>query len=166
MSRLTRLVLNRIAVSPEHAPTMFAYMPALEHLECDIVYGVDALLDALAATRALDGGPRYCPRLSRIHLCDCDDFKFMLLETVVELRNGARKHVEAPVPSPASMASGRAIKPLKRTARTGTELPVQEETCAKITEVHVDGCLSISENDVRSLEKWGVKVVWLPSKNS
>ncbi|KAI0055314.1 hypothetical protein BV25DRAFT_226872 [Artomyces pyxidatus] len=163
MPRLTHLMLSAFTVLQEHAPTMLAYMPALEHLECDIVDGVSALLAALAATRAHVGGPKYCPRLSRIDLWCCEDVGFVLLEMVVKLRNGFRKHAEAPVPQPASMPNGRVIKPLRRTARAGTESPLtQEETCAKITEVHVDGCPSISEDDARSLEKWGVKVLWSP----
>ncbi|KAA1476339.1 hypothetical protein DENSPDRAFT_843259 [Dentipellis sp. KUC8613] len=183
MPHLTHLILSAFGVLEEHAGTMFGYMPALERLDCDMVEGGMHVLAALAATRRVSARVmRCCPALRTIHLWECNDVQFPALERLVKLRNGFaepeavvpvvnghihhhRKAAEQKTGLGSGSAGERKIKPLKRSVR-GAQIPqglggVEEmQPCVPITDVRIEKCKLISEEQARSLEKWGVEVVW------
>ncbi|TFY72928.1 hypothetical protein EVG20_g78 [Dentipellis fragilis] len=149
-------------------------------LDCDMVEGGMHVLTALATTRR--GSTRImrcCPALRTIHLWECNDVHFPALERLIKLRNGFAEpdsvvpvvnghhhHRKAAEQKQASASMGeRKIKPLKRSVR-GAQIPqglvgVEEmQPCVPITDVRIEKCKLISEEQARSLEKWGVDVVW------
>lgn len=127
---LTSLALSAFTFTSEHIASMLCYLRTLRVLQCDMMDGMDILLEKLAETCVLPNreflSMRYCPRLEELRLWECGrGLRFERLEEVVSLRSGLLKEEMRIQKSTRQLMSGntgasasetRKIKLLKRRA--------------------------------------------------
>ncbi|KAG1814615.1 uncharacterized protein BJ212DRAFT_1300429 [Suillus subaureus] len=198
LPHLTHFTLSHLDVFAGHGKLMLGYMPGLVSLTLISCTGVDGMLEALAeayglamdaerkATRGC--GVRVCPKLERITLWGCSDFKFKSLFAAVFARaqpagNSMLMKAQKDAPSVVSTVLGRKIRPLKKprvaSPRGGpsspakphitqnshgapsTLIPIEEALRpVPIACVNVDDCPQISEDEALLLEEFGTVVVY------
>ncbi|KAG2074450.1 hypothetical protein BDR04DRAFT_1140695 [Suillus decipiens] len=194
---LTHFTLSHLDVFAGHGKIMLSYMPNLLSLTLISCTSVDGVLEALAeayglamdaernATRGC--GVRVCPKLERITLWSCSDFKFKSLFAAVFARahptgSSMLTKAQKDVPSVVSTVLGRKIRPLKKPhvaspqggpsspakpytmnshGMLSTLIPIQEALHpVRIACVHVDDCPQIAEDEALLLEEFGTVVVY------
>ncbi|KAG2357709.1 hypothetical protein BDR07DRAFT_1362904 [Suillus spraguei] len=194
---LTHFTLSHLDVFTGHGKIMLGYMPNLLSLTLISCTSVDGMLEALAeayglamdaegnATRGC--GVRVCPKLERITLWGCSDFKFKSLFAAVFARahptgSSMLTKVQKDVPSVVSTVLGRKIRPLKKPrvaspqggpsspakpytmnshGTSSTLIPIEEALHpVRIACVHVDDCPQITEDEALLLEEFGTVVVY------
>ncbi|KAG2130288.1 uncharacterized protein EDB93DRAFT_82985 [Suillus bovinus] len=197
LPHLTHFTLSHFDVCAGHGKLMLGYMPCLVSLTLISCTGVDGVLDALAEAygHALDAerkatrgyGVRVCPKLERIALWSCSDFRFQsLFATVFARAQSAGPNVfmkaQKDVPSVVSTVLGRKIRPLKKprvaSSQGALSSPVKLHTMqnshgaqstlipiedalrpARMTCVHVDDCPQITEDEASMLDDYATVVV-------
>jgi hypothetical protein len=198
LPHLTHFTLSHHDVFTGHGKLMLGYMPGLISLTLISCSGVDGILEALAeayglamdaehkATRGC--GVRVCPKLERITLWGCSDFKFKSLFAAVFARaqpaaSSMLMKAQKDVPSVVSTVLGRKIRPLKKprmaSPRGGPSSPAKPDTMqnshgtpstlipieealrpVRIACVDVDDCPQITEDEALLLEEFGTVVVY------
>ncbi|KAG1781211.1 hypothetical protein EV702DRAFT_999309, partial [Suillus placidus] len=190
LPHLTHFTLSHLDVFAGHGKLMLGYMPGLVSLTLISCTGVDDVLEALAEAYglAMDAehkstrgcGVRVCPKLERITLWGCSDFKFKSLFAAVFARaqpagSGMFMKAQKDVPSVVSTVLGRKIRPLKKPRVTSpqggpsspakphgapsTLIPIEEALRpVRIACVHVDDCPQITEDEALLLEEFGTVV--------
>ncbi|KAG1787956.1 uncharacterized protein HD556DRAFT_1298600 [Suillus plorans] len=198
LPHLTHFTLSHLDVFAGHGKLMLGYMPGLVSLTLISCTGVDGVLDALAEAygRTMDVerketrgcGVRVCPKLERIALWSCSDFKFQSLFAVVFARaqsvsTSVLMKAQKDVPSVVSAVMGRKILPLKKSrvvspqggpsspakphtmqnshGVSSTLIPIEEALRpVQIACVHVNDCPQIAKVDASLLEEFGIVVVY------
>ncbi|KAG1741619.1 hypothetical protein EDB19DRAFT_703094 [Suillus lakei] len=198
LPHITHFTLSHLDVFAGHGKLMLGYMPGLVSLTLISCTGVDGVLEALAEPygsamnaerKAARGcGVRVCPKLERITLWGCSDFKFQSLFAAVFARaqpagSNMLTKAQKDVPSVVSTVLGRKIRPLKKPrvaspqggpsspakAHTtqhshgvpSTLIPIEEALRpVRIACVNVDDCPQITEDEALLLEEFGTVVVY------
>ncbi|KAG0697202.1 hypothetical protein DFH29DRAFT_1003925 [Suillus ampliporus] len=197
LPHLTHFTLSHLDVSAGHGKVMLGYMPGLVSLTLISCTGIDGVLEALAEAYGLTMdagrkeargcGVRVCPKLERITLWGCCDFKFKSLFAAVFARaqpagSSMLMKAQKDVPSVVSTVLGRKIRPLKKPraafAPEGPSSPTKSHTQSshgvsstlipieealrpvRIACVHVDDCPQITEDEAILLEEFGTVVVY------
>ncbi|KAG1844527.1 hypothetical protein DFJ58DRAFT_664792 [Suillus subalutaceus] len=195
LPHLTHFTLSHLDVFAGYGKLMLGYMPGLVSLTLISCTGVDGMLEALAepyglamdaerkATRGC--GVRVCPKLERITLWGCSDFKFKSLFAAVFARaqpagSSMLMKVQKDVPSVVSTVLGRKIRPLKKPrvasprgspsspakpqnshGASSTLIPIEEALRpVPIACVDIDYCPQITEDEALLLEEFGTVVVY------
>ena len=166
MPHLTHLLLSGFSIPSEHASLMLGYMPCLQRLDCNLIFGIASLLDPLTAASSV--GVRTCPHLRHIQLWYCDGVGFAALARVVKLRNGFAISEEE-LCSRDYLGKKRPIKPLPK----GTHIPIDagqlpwqaigtigDRQPSKVEQISIEGCRPITVEEALSLRQWGVDVQW------
>ncbi|KDQ57724.1 hypothetical protein JAAARDRAFT_69812 [Jaapia argillacea MUCL 33604] len=91
LPNLTHLTLTGFKFLYEQAHIVLGYIPSLEVLELEGCGGVDIILGALGATNGGGTGVRYCPKLEKIGIWECEDVRLVHVAAVLVRRNGSGK---------------------------------------------------------------------------